>query len=97
MCIFSFILQASEAELDPSNPDDRFFIIHEIDNGMVFVQPYHHKGGYSRLVSTLKKKRMDAIALFILVFEILKSTIFQVLYFKKLPLIKEENLENKEL
>lgn len=56
LCIFSFILQASEAELDPSNPDDRFFIIHEIDNGMVFVQPYHHKGGYSRLVSTLKKK-----------------------------------------
>lgn len=39
-------ISASEAELDPSSPDDRFFIIHEIDNGMVFVQPYHHKGCY---------------------------------------------------
>ena len=39
-------ISAKEAELDPSNPDDRFFVIHEIDNGMVFVQPYHHKGYY---------------------------------------------------
>lgn len=43
---FILTLQAKEADLDPSNPDDRFFVIHEIDNGMVFVQPYHHKGTF---------------------------------------------------
>lgn len=39
-------ISAKETDLDPSNPDDRFFVIHQIDNGMVFIQPHHHKGCY---------------------------------------------------
>ncbi|KAK3583672.1 hypothetical protein CHS0354_021415 [Potamilus streckersoni] len=43
--------------LDPERPDERFFFIHELDCGIVFLQPYAQKGYYIHHLDALVSVR----------------------------------------
>ncbi|KAL3848323.1 hypothetical protein ACJMK2_019191 [Sinanodonta woodiana] len=46
--------------LDPERPDERFFFIHELDCGVVFLQPYAQRGYYiHHLDSVVSVRRLE--------------------------------------
>lgn len=40
------VVKYEDVSLNPDCPDNRFFVLHQLDNGSVFIQPYLHKGYY---------------------------------------------------
>ncbi|KAK3095434.1 hypothetical protein FSP39_014657 [Pinctada imbricata] len=39
-------VMVSESPLDVEHPDERFFVLHTLTSGDIFIQPYAHKGYY---------------------------------------------------
>lgn len=39
-------ISVNSSDPDPSSPDERVFVLHEVDDNILFIQPYHHKGKY---------------------------------------------------